>query len=97
MKMAQIGRRTDPEGLVSDFSTEQSRTKVLERLEASLTDQERALWKVLKRQAETSHKNQREINIKAAAAELDISRQIAHRHLINIRKKAKRLGLGDLL
>jgi hypothetical protein len=89
--MAQIGRRIDPEGLVSDFSTEQSRTKVLERLEASLTDQERALWMILKRQAE------RVINIKAAAAELDISRQIAHRHLINIRKKAKRLGLGDLL
>ena len=95
--MAQIGRRTDPEGLVSDFSTEQSRTKVLERLEASLTDQERALWKVLKRQAETSDKEQRVINIKAAAAELAISRPIAHTHLINIRKKAKRLGLGDLL
>jgi hypothetical protein len=95
--MAQIGRRIDPEGLVSDFSTEQSRTKVLERLEASLTDQERALWMILKRQAETSDKEQRVINIKAAAAELDISRQIAHRHLINIRKKAKRLGLGDLL
>jgi hypothetical protein len=55
------------------------------------------LWMILKRQAETSDKEQRVINIKAAAAELDISRPIAHTHLINIRKKAKRLGLGDLL
>jgi len=37
------------------------------------------------------------INIKAAAAELDISRQMAHRYLTKIKKKARRLGLRDLL
>jgi hypothetical protein len=97
VKMAQIGGRTDPGDLVSERSTEQSRTKIVEQLEASLTDKERALWKLLKRQGETSHKKQRVINITAAAAELNISRQMASTHRSNIREKAKRLGLGDLL
>jgi hypothetical protein len=97
MKIAEIGSETDPAGFVSERSYEQSRTTKLQQLEASLTDKEGALWKILKHQAETLDKSQRGINITAAAAELDISRQMAHRRLSNIREKAKRLGLGDLL
>jgi hypothetical protein len=98
MKMAETGSGTDPAGVVSERSTEQSRMKKLEELEASFTDQQRALWKILKCQAETSDKSQRGINITAAAAELDISRQMAYRHLRNIRDKAQRFraNLRDL-
>jgi hypothetical protein len=96
-EICDLETKADPAGIVSDLSKERVREKKLEELDASLTDKERALWKILKHQAETLDKSQRGINITAAATELDISRQMAHRYLNNIREKAQRLGLGDLL
>jgi hypothetical protein len=76
-EICDLAIETDPAVIVSELSKEPFREKKLEELEVSLTGKERALWEVLKRQSETSRKKQRVINIKAAAAELDISRQMA--------------------